>query len=241
MRPVRSIVVTAILLALACREEPGQSESTPVPSPAPTHAVSAEPPAESSAVATTLPARDEPDSSRTEAVTATPAAPPEPQPSVAAASPAEEQDASVPPFMPLQDAVPGEWAVYDAGEGRALRYEVTGADVDGVQTRVTVIQDGKILGQPAVRADVRIYDPLLRQANRTGATRTARPERISVAGRTWEAMLYEDRWTDEGVDYVRRTWVSPDAPCMGLLRMELQGDGRLESRLELRAWAAGSR
>ena len=46
-------------------------------------------------------------------------------------------------------------------------------------------------------------------------------------------MLYEDRWTDEQIHYVRRTWVSRDAPVFGVIRMELHGDGVLEARLKL--------
>ena len=56
------------------------------------------------------------------------------------------------------------------------------------------------------------------------------------AGRSWGAVLYEDRWTDEGVSYVRRTWVHPEVPVSGTLRLELYGDNVLEARLELAAF-----
>jgi hypothetical protein len=51
--------------------------------------------------------------------------------------------------------------------------------------------------------------------------------------KTWDAWLYEDRWIDEGIHYVRRSWVSNDVPVLGLLKMELYGDETLEARLEL--------
>jgi hypothetical protein len=68
------------------------------------------------------------------------------------------------------------------------------------------------------------------------AERQVSPARIGAAGRNWSALLYEDRWTDEEVQYVRRTWVSTEAPLFGILRMQLRGDGELEARLELKAF-----
>ena len=52
-------------------------------------------------------------------------------------------------------------------------------------------------------------------------------------GKIWDAWLYEDRWIDEGIHYVRRSWVSETAPVFGLLRMELHGDEALEAQMEL--------
>ena len=48
-----------------------------------------------------------------------------------------------------------------------------------------------------------------------------------------DAICYEDRWVDEDIAYVRRTWVNPQVPVFGTIRMELYGDGVLEARLEL--------
>jgi hypothetical protein len=241
MRPARLSLVVAILAGLAaCREDSAAPEPTAGAAAVrpPLDRAFADPSAETPAAAAAEdPGPFDPDAP----AVATIAPPAEPSPSTAPAVTAPEETPSVPPFTPLQDAVPGEWALYDAGGGRTLRYEVIDGDVDGVQTRITILQDGKVLGQPAVRADVRIYDPLLRQANRAGASRTVRHERIPLAGRTWNALRYEDRWTDEGVAYVRRTWVSPDAPCFGLLRMELLGDGRAEARCELKAYGTSPR
>ena len=42
-----------------------------------------------------------------------------------------------------------------------------------------------------------------------------------------------DRWTDEGVSYIRRTWVSSSVPVFGTIRMELTGGEKMEAKLEL--------
>jgi hypothetical protein len=73
-----------------------------------------------------------------------------------------------------------------------------------------------------------------RDAERKNAARACRPEPIEAAGRRWAAIVYEDRWTDEEIAYVRRTWVSPEVPYLGVIRMELTGNGQVEARLVLR-------
>jgi len=88
-------------------------------------------------------------------------------------------------------------------------------------------------GRPAKREDDPQEDPLARQAQRRQAVRSAKTDWCEAAGRQWQATLYEDRWTDEEIQYVRRTWVSPRVPYHGILRMELYGDGQLEARLML--------
>jgi hypothetical protein len=151
----------------------------------------------------------------------------------------------VPEFHPLRDARAGEWAMYQALEGRAIRYEVVEVG-HKIKTRITVFADGKRVGEPAVREDPPDFDPLRRDAECPGVSRTIAPRTIRTAGREWEALLHEDRWVDEDeVHYVRRTWVSAQAPVFGIVRMELYGstepaetgDGELEARLELRALA----
>jgi hypothetical protein len=148
---------------------------------------------------------------------------------------AQAAQESIPEFLPLLDATAGEVVVYIDLNGNTLRYEVETVDASDVTTRVTMRdQDGQPLGQAAVRRDRRSDDPLARHAARTQASRSARPEPIESGGRRWEAILYEDRWVDEEIHYVRRSWVSSAAPVFGLIRMELAGDGRIEARLELR-------
>lgn len=146
--------------------------------------------------------------------------------------PAATQPA-VPAFEPLLDAVVGEQAVYISLDQSELRYEVTRVTAGFVTTRVTIRQNGRPIGQSASREDLRDFDPLARQARAHNVQRSITRAKLTLAGRSWDALLYEDRWTDEDIRYVRRTWVSKDAPVFGLLRMELQGDNQLEARLEL--------
>lgn len=146
----------------------------------------------------------------------------------------------IPAFLPLADASAGEWAEYKTLSGRHLRYEITGAGSETVSTRVTVEAEGQVLGLPAMREDRRDADPLAGPCAHRPCVRRAGPARVEAAGRQWEAILYEERWTDEDVDYVRRTWVSPAAPVFGLLRMELDGDGQREAELLLAACGTAS-
>lgn len=141
--------------------------------------------------------------------------------------------AEVPPFTPLRDARVGEFARYAALDDMQIHYRVVGLDSLGATIETRVFQSGKPLGLPAQRLEKRDVDPLRREARRVQATRRMSSVTIDVAGRSWKAMLYEDRWVDEEIPYLRRTWVSMDAPVMGILRMELEGDGQLEARLEL--------
>jgi hypothetical protein len=142
----------------------------------------------------------------------------------------------VPPFEPLADARVGEWVRLVGLNGRELQYEVVQAEAATVATCVTVHENGKPLGLPTTREDMRAWDPLAALARSTQAARTAAKSVVQVAGRSWDAVLYEDRWTDEGVSYVRRTWVHPEVPVSGTLRLELYGDNVLEARLELAAF-----
>ena len=163
-----------------------------------------------------------------------PAAVPE---SIAATQPLMATE--VPPFEPLADARVGEWVRLVGLNGRELRYEVVQAEAATVATRVTVHENGKLLGLPTTREDMRAWDPLAALARSTQAARTATRSVVQLAGRSWNAVLYEDRWTDEGVSYVRRTWVHPEVPVLGTLRLELYGDNALEARLELAAFGFG--
>jgi hypothetical protein len=148
-------------------------------------------------------------------------------------SAATTRPASAPAFQPLTDAAVGEWAEYAVLDDRVLRYDVVERTASVVTTQVTVRQGGKPLGLPASRRDPADLDPPARQAEAVGADRTSTRAEIDVAGRTWAATLYEHRWTDEDVQYLRQTWVSPDVPVFGTVRMALYGDGELEARLEL--------
>ncbi len=143
---------------------------------------------------------------------------------------------SVPTFEPLADAAVGEWVRFQATGSRELRYEVVRVGAATVTTRVVVLENGKPLGLPSLREDMRNWDPLAASARSTKATRSATRAPIEAAGRSWDAWVYEDRWTEEGVSYVRRTWVHPDAPVLGTLRMELTGGSAVESSLELIAF-----
>jgi len=146
---------------------------------------------------------------------------------------ADSQPAPIAPFLPLADAVEGEWALYAAMDSRAVRYEITRVTTTTVMTRVTVRDHGKPLGLPAVRQDPRALDPVARQADAVTADRRPIDAIIEAAGRPWNATLYEDRWTDEEIRYLRRTWVSPQVPVFGMIRMELYGDDVMEAKLEL--------
>lgn len=139
----------------------------------------------------------------------------------------------VPAFTPLADAAVGERARLKAMGGRELLYEVLEVRAATVTLRVTVFDHGKPLGSPAQREDFKTTDPVAVAVAAVKARRAAEAVAVELAGRTWDATLYEDRWMDEGVSYVRRTWVSPEAPVFGILRMELYGDDQLEASLEL--------
>ena len=147
-------------------------------------------------------------------------------------APLATQPAESPPFQPLTDAKVGEWAVYQALESQVLRYEIREVGLSRVKTLVSVTMDGRPIGMPANREDLRDADPL-KWERRAGATRQISRTTITAAGRNWNATLYDDRWTDEGVGYVRKTWVSDAAPVFGIIRMELIGDNSVEARLEL--------
>jgi hypothetical protein len=145
-----------------------------------------------------------------------------------------EAAAYVPAWLPLADATPGEWVEYETFDGWTLKYEVLKVSTLAVTARVTVRQAGRTWGEPAIREDDPTLDPLAREAQKRQAVRQAEAVTIQAAGRSWEATLYQDRWTDEDVRYVRRTWVSSEVPYLGTLRMELHGDDQLEARLVLR-------
>lgn len=140
---------------------------------------------------------------------------------------------NVPAWQPLVDAKPGEWAEYETLDGRRIKYEVLKVAPSGIQTQITITQDGRTWGEPATREEDAHDDPVARQAERHNAVRTMKSDSIKAAGRDFKATLYEDRWTDEEVQYIRLTWVSNEVPCHGVIRMELTGDGTVEARMEL--------
>jgi hypothetical protein len=153
--------------------------------------------------------------------------------------PASTQPA-VPAFLPLGDAAVGEWAEYTSLVGWTIRHQVVEAQPGRVVVEVEVSGPEGRIGLPSRRTESRDSDPLADQAQRVDARRQLSRSRVDAAGTSWDALLYEDRWTDEEIAYVRRTWVSPAVPVFGTLRMELYGDGELEARIELTAAGAGS-
>ena len=153
-------------------------------------------------------------------------------PSTRAAQPIHTAE-EVPTFTPLINAAANEWVRYAAMDERILEYRVLSVEHSKITTQVRVYEQGYPLGQAALRVDARDGDPVADLAQRVGAQRTARETSIHTAGRTLSAICYEDRWIDEEVPYVRRTWVSPKVPVFGTIRMELYGADLLEARLEL--------
>lgn len=156
----------------------------------------------------------------------------------AASQPGKPQAAPLEPFLPLVDATEGEWARYAAMDSRTIRYEITRAGTATVETQVIVHDHGKPLGLPAIREDPRDLDPVAPPAQAARADRRQTDAIIEAAGRKWNATLYEDHWIDEEIRYVRRTWVHPQVPVFGMIRMELYGDRVLEARLQLLAAGA---
>jgi len=148
------------------------------------------------------------------------------------------QPEAIEPFLPLAHAVQGQWVEYAACDSRTLRYEIVKTGASTVTTRVIVHHHGKPLGQPALRQDPRQLDPLARAATAVGAARRQTRTTIEAAGRRWPVILNEDRWIDEQVRYLRRTWVSDQVPLFGTVRMELYGDDTLEAQFELVALGA---
>ena len=143
---------------------------------------------------------------------------------------------ATPVFLPLADAVAGEWVRLAGLEDREVYYEITTVRAATVTVQVTSFQKGERLGLPVTREEFRHIDPLEATARHHGAKRSCTRTTIQAAGHDWDTLLYEDRWIDEAIHYVRRTWVSPFAPIFGMVRMELYGDDLLEARLELIAW-----
>lgn len=160
-------------------------------------------------------------------------------PPIQASTPVEKpapvfQEAQVvPDWRPLLDAAAGEWVEYDTLDDRRIRYDVLKSAPSGVVIRITIRQAGRTWGEPALREDDPTWDPIGAEAQRRKATRSIAGEAVQAAGRKWEATVYEDRWVDEEIRYVRRTWVNPQVPYTGIIRMELHGDGKLEARLVL--------
>ncbi|NLX23690.1 MAG: hypothetical protein GXY55_18710 [Phycisphaerae bacterium] len=147
--------------------------------------------------------------------------------------PQERAGYEVPSFEPLADAKAGEWARFVALESYEILYEVMHAGMVSVDVQVTVLMNGRPLGLPAGREELRDYDPVATFTRGRRAERASHAAVIEAAGRSWDVTVYEEQWTDEGVRYLRRTWVSPAAPVFGMVRMEQYGDNDLEARLEL--------
>lgn len=204
-----------------------------------TESVAGNPTPATSGTASAQPETIPQESPRHQTVAESPPAADGPPPTPTTTEPAATQalaGESVPAFRPLDDAEVGEWAHLAALGSRELRYEVVRVGAAAVVTQVLVLQEGKPLGLPTEREDMRNWDPLESAARGVKATRSLSRGQLETAGYSWDCLIYEDRWTEEGVAYVRRTWVHPEAPVLGMLRMELLGDNTLEARLELKAF-----
>jgi hypothetical protein len=161
-------------------------------------------------------------------------------PSVRTAGGTDSPD--VPSFLPLRKADVGETATYVDAAGKTLRYEIIKIDGEDVTTRVSMLDaSGHPLGEPALRHNERDDDLLATQASGHAAQRQASRVSVDAAGKSWNALMFTDTWTDEGVHYVRRSWVSEDVPVFGLIRMELTGDNITEAKLELRSFATATK
>jgi hypothetical protein len=215
---MRTIAISMLLLLGACERKPPGSQ------------------ADSAATRGTAPvATATPDISATRIATPTDS---QPAPSTHPATlVAETQPSPIPSWHPLLRAAAGDWVEYESLERMRIRYDVLKITPTGVLTRVTTHQEGRTWGKPATREDDLQFDPLQVQAERGKATRTCQPAVVEIADAKWECILYEDRWTDEDIPYVRRTWVSAAAPFLGTVRMELHGADRLEARLTMMAWS----
>lgn len=143
-------------------------------------------------------------------------------------------------FQPLRDAQRGERVHYEALDDRRLEYEIVETTSETAAVRVTVAEAGKIIGQPFVRRESRLFDPIAPAEERQERPLQPRPVTLEAAGRKWASRLYTTRWTEEGVDYVRHTWVSDAVPVFGLVKMELRGDEKLEAKLALVGFECGS-
>lgn len=241
MVPRRHIAATLLITTMisqiagfGCRRESGETDARPAPVPATLPAVEASGRAASPTrgprpAATTIAHVDE---------VAVPA------PNSIGIAVATSRPASLPegplPFLPLGDAQVGEWARYTALDERTVRYEIIEIVGNVVTSEIRVTQGGKPLGLPTKRGDRVDNDPQAMAAERVDASQTVSDTTIDAAGRSWQATLYEDRWVDEEIPYLRRTWVSEEAPVFGLLRMELYGGDRLEARMGLAGYGARS-
>jgi hypothetical protein len=158
----------------------------------------------------------------------------QPAPQPAKNRPSKQSGQRVPNFQPLRDAKAGEWVRYEAKDSMEINYRIQRVRPSGVTTMVRTLLNGYQLGLPAYRQDVLDLDPLAAMAVSQNPQRTMKRVTVKAAEKFWKTRLYEDHWREEKIDYRRRTWVSPEVPVFGILRMELYGNDRLESRMILR-------
>lgn len=152
-------------------------------------------------------------------------------------APADSQPvAQAPPFHPLEHAQLGQWARYRAMEKMEIVYRIKAVRGREVEVQIEAYRDGSAMGIPTRRTEPRDRDPLAARGALTNAQRSCRPDTITLAGKKWDALCYEDRWSDEGIAYHRRTWVSAEVPVYGIILIEKTGNGIPESRIELMAW-----
>ncbi len=164
---------------------------------------------------------------------------------IAAAPEANERRATTPASRPaaesaprmqrLEQAEPGEWAVYRTLQG-AQRIRLVNTTQLLAEFEVLPILDGRPVGLPAVRTSPLSGDYALDLAADEGAVVEFGSETIDAAGRSWTCRRTVARRQLGTTTLERRTWMSADAPLEGLVRMELRADGRLTARLELIAF-----
>jgi len=138
-------------------------------------------------------------------------------------------------LQPLADARVGEWAAYEMLDGYRQRWQVVAAEDGSVRIQVLVTRYGEPVGLPAIRTESRDFHWALADARRVKAAVSIRREPLRLRGKDLVAQHVIARWHDEGVAYVRDTWISNEVPVFGLARMTLSADGRLVARMELLA------
>ena len=150
-------------------------------------------------------------------------------------------------MAPLLNVQEGDWAVYEMLDGYGQRLTAVATDRADVRLRLEGFRHRRPVGLPTTITLPVDYDAGLDDSRLSAAEAiigdtidlAAREETIQAASRNWSARRTEAVWDEEGVHYVRTTWVSPDAPLSGLVRQETRADGKLTHRTELVAHGRG--
>jgi hypothetical protein len=105
------------------------------------------------------------------------------------------------------------------------------AGIAGIELKMS--WRGKPLGLPTIRPERADEDPIAAHARRVGAQVTVEEAVLEAAGRRWPCRLVTEDWLEEGVRYVRRTWICEAVPVYGIVRMEQTADGRPAASMDL--------